>query len=71
MPINDLDPAIVRPGRLVGAREFRRLSREEARRLAAAKGLALPEGGDLSLAELYCDGGTVESLGKARKIGLA
>ena len=42
--VGQLDPAIVRPGRLVGVREFRRLTRMEAERLAAAKGLDLPEG---------------------------
>jgi hypothetical protein len=31
----------------------------------------IPPNGDLSLAEIYCDGGTVESLSKARKIGFA
>jgi len=71
IPLGNLDPAIVRPGRLVGAREFRRLTRQEACRLAEAKGLSLPQDGDLSLAEIYCDGGAVESLGKGRKIGFA
>jgi hypothetical protein len=31
----DLDPALLRPGRLVGHREFGSLSHEEARRLAS------------------------------------
>jgi hypothetical protein len=68
IPLGNLDPAIVRPGRLVGAREFRRLNREEARRVAEAKGLTLPEAEDASLAELYCGGGVL-SFGKGRKIG--
>ena len=54
MPISRLDPAIVRPGRLIGVREFRRLNREEATRLAKAKGLEVPDQRDYSLAELYC-----------------
>ena len=39
-PVQQLDPALLRPGRLMGSREFRRLSRMEASRLASAKGLA-------------------------------
>ena len=70
IPLGNLDPAVVRPGRLIGAREFRRLTADEARRLAQAKGLELPEQSDFSLAELYCGGG-VSSLGKGRKIGFA
>jgi hypothetical protein len=62
MPIGQLDPAIVRPGRLAGAREFRRLSRAEAECLAAKKGLALPEQEDFSLAELYAGTGNMSSL---------
>jgi hypothetical protein len=53
-PISKLDPAIVRPGRLIGMREFRRLNPVEARRLAEAKGMVLPVQRDFSLAELYC-----------------
>ena len=55
----------------VGAREFRRLSREEARRLAEAKGLALPETEDASLAEIYCGSAETPSLARTRKIGFA
>ena len=66
--LGSLDAAIVRPGRLVGAREFRRLSQQEARRLAEAKGLAVPETDDASLAEIYC-GGDGTPLGKGRRIG--
>jgi hypothetical protein len=51
--IGQLDSAIQRPGRLLGAREFRRLSRTEAERLAQAKGLNLPPQDDYSLAEIY------------------
>ena len=52
-PLSQLDPAVIRPGRLVGYREFRRLTREEARRLASAKGLSFNDAPDYSLAELY------------------
>jgi hypothetical protein len=49
-----LDEAVLRPGRLMGAREFRRLTRAEARRLAQAKGLTLANPADTwSLAEIY------------------
>ena len=68
--LGSLDPAIVRPGRLVGAREFRRLNRAEASRLAAAKALPLPETDDVSLAELYC-GGSTSLLAKGRRIGFS
>ena len=51
--IDQLDPAIVRQGRLVARREFKRLDYIQAHRLAAAKGLNLPEQTDYSLAEIY------------------
>ena len=50
--IADLDPALLRPGRLVAHREFRLLSGEEARRLAEQLGLAAPDIDQISLAEL-------------------
>ena len=71
VPVNKLDPAIVRPGRLIGAREFRRLTRAEAERLAAAKRLALPDKEDFSLAELYAGDLSAWPSGKERKIGFA
>lgn len=51
--LDKLDPAITRRGRLTGYRQFRRLSRAEAQRLATAKGLTLSHGTDFSLAEIY------------------
>ena len=70
--MDQLDPAIIRPGRLTGSREFRRLQRPEALRLAEAKGLCLPEGQpDYSLAEIYC-GRPASTLGDCkRQIGFA
>ena len=54
-PMRRLDEAVLRPGRLMGTREFRRLNRAEALRLAQAKGLKLADGSDSwSLAEIYC-----------------
>jgi energy-coupling factor transporter ATP-binding protein EcfA2 len=70
-PISKLDPAIVRPGRLLGMREFRRLSREEAIRLAEAKGLVVPEQRDFSLAELYCGGNDTARVDQQQRIGFA
>ena len=52
-PLSQLDPAVIRPGRLIGYREFRRLTREEAEQLAASEGLALADRPDHSLAEVY------------------
>jgi hypothetical protein len=53
-PMRRLDEAMLRPGRLMGTREFRRLTRAEALRLAQAKGLRLTDGSDSwSLAEIY------------------
>ena len=53
-PMRRVDEAVLRPGRLLGAREFRRLTRAEALRLAQAKGLKLAEQLDTwSLAEIY------------------
>jgi ATPase family associated with various cellular activities (AAA) len=48
-----IDPAVLRSGRLLASREFGRLRAEDARKLAAAKGLRLPLQEDYSLAEIY------------------
>ena len=70
-PVRQLDPALLRPGRLMGTREFRRLSRPEAQRLAEAKGLVLPEQSDFSLAELYCGAVSRPALNGDRQMGFA
>ena len=59
------------PGRFMGIREFRRLTRPEAQRLAAAKGLALPDQDDFSLAELYCGAVGNAVLNADRQMGFA
>jgi len=69
--VRQLDPALLRPGRLVGTREFRRLTRLEAQRLAEAKGLALPDQNDYSLAELYCGAVSNPAFNADRQIGFA
>lgn len=50
--LTDLDPALLRPGRLVAHREFRPLAADCARRLAAKAGVPAPVG-DVTLAELF------------------
>ena len=66
-----LDPALLRPGRLMGTREFRRLNRDEASRLAEAKGLKLAQQDDYSLAELYCGAVSGPVLNPDRQVGFA
>jgi ATPase family protein associated with various cellular activities (AAA) len=51
--ISKLDPAIVRPGRLIATRQFRRLTPAEAEALAARNGLTLQPQESYSLAEIY------------------
>jgi hypothetical protein len=72
VPMASLDPAMTRPGRLMGAREFPRLSRASALRLAEAKGIHLvPEQADYSLAEIYGRAPLAAKLQKARRLGFA
>jgi hypothetical protein len=72
VPMQNLDPAITRPGRLMAAREFPRMNRASALRLAAAKGIAaLPEQEDYSLAEIYCRAPLAAKLQKPRRFGFA
>ena len=52
-PVEKLDPAITRPGRLIASRRFRRLTAAEAQRLAAAREISLQPQEDYSLAEVY------------------
>lgn len=49
----DIDPALLRPGRLLQHRVFARLSSCEAARLAQALGRTLPAARDYSLAEVF------------------
>lgn len=51
--LTDLDPALLRPGRLVAHRDFQLLSGEEASRLAATLGKPAPQGERVSLAEFF------------------
>jgi hypothetical protein len=70
-PVRELDPALTRPGRLVGVREFGRLAPAQARRLAEAKGIVLPDQQDFSLAEIYCGRASSPMLNADRHIGFA
>jgi SpoVK/Ycf46/Vps4 family AAA+-type ATPase len=69
-PMRRLDEAALRPGRLMGSREFRRLTRAEALRLAQAKGLTLAGDADTwSLAEIY--NGRPEALAAEPNVGFS
>jgi SpoVK/Ycf46/Vps4 family AAA+-type ATPase len=69
-PMRKLDEAVLRPGRLMGTLEFRRLNRAEALRLAQTKGLKLADGSDTwSLAEIY--NGKPEGLAPESSVGFS
>jgi ATP-dependent 26S proteasome regulatory subunit len=55
-PVEKLDEALLRPGRLLTMREFKRLPISDAQRLAHAKGIVLSPQDDYSLAEIYATG---------------
>jgi hypothetical protein len=65
----DIDPALLRPGRLLCHRTFRRLEYPEAVRLAGSLGRELPSRREYSLAEVFA-GQTVETLTRPR-VGFA
>jgi hypothetical protein len=56
----DIDPALLRPGRLLCHRVFRRLDYAQAARLAESLGRKLPVAGDYSLAEVFAGNETHE-----------
>lgn len=68
--VTQIDPAVLRSGRLVASRQFGRLGADDARKLATAKGLRLPAQDDYSLAEIY-HGGIVNgpAIAPARRVG--
>lgn len=51
--LSDIDPALLRSGRLLAHREFRRLNRSEAERLAQHLGKPTPSGDSVPLAALF------------------
>jgi SpoVK/Ycf46/Vps4 family AAA+-type ATPase len=70
-PMDKLDPAITRPGRLTAVREFRRLDRKQAERIANVKAIALPDQDDYSLAEIYRGNQWRDDQQAGKKIGFA
>ena len=69
--LEKLDPAITRPGRLTAVREFRRLDRKHAERIATAKAITLPKQDDYSLAEIYRGNQWRDDQQAGKKIGFA
>jgi len=70
--INEMDAALLRPGRLQTHREFRALQALEAARLAAFLGKPLPAGKTATLAELFASASpavTLPSNESRRKMG--
>ena len=55
-PIEKIDPALLRPGRLLAKYTFKLLYFEQAQKLAAAKSLTISVQQSYSLAEIYNDG---------------
>ena len=72
-PIDRLDPAVKRSGRLIAARQFDRLNWPQAQRLAQARGFALEFRESYSLAEIYRSSSLSNQIQKDehRKIGFA
>ena len=56
----DIDPALLRPGRLICHRVFGRLDYAQAARLAESLGRKLPQAHDYSLAEVFAGQDTDE-----------
>lgn len=52
-PFSDIDPALLRPGRLAASWIFRPLGREAAEKLAHLIGIDCPSGTSLTLSDLY------------------
>jgi len=69
-PVDRLDPAITRAGRLVACREFKRINRNQALRIAKGKGLKLPgDQPDYSLGDIYACKPWIEEANSSRCIG--
>ena len=66
---NDIDQALLRPGRLLCHRVFEKLDHAQACRLAESLGRKLPVVRDYSLAEIFAEDGTEEI--KRQRIGFA
>jgi hypothetical protein len=57
----EIDPALLRPGRLLCHRVFGRLDFAQAARLAESLGKKLPQASDYSLADVFAGGDTAET----------
>jgi hypothetical protein len=68
-PSSRLDPALLRPGRLVAHRNFPRLAAAQAGNLAVYLGKDLPDAPDYSLAEVFAGSGVREEA--PRPVGFA
>jgi ATPase family associated with various cellular activities (AAA) len=70
-PIERLDPAVTRPGRLLANYTFKRLSPQQGQLLAKAKGLTIPDQESYSLAEIYGQDKQTSLLESGRSVGFA
>jgi ATPase family associated with various cellular activities (AAA) len=66
----DLDPALLRPGRLVAHRDFELLAAEQAQRLAKELGLPAPRSERVSLADLFNAGTQPKTTAPSRRKAL-
>jgi hypothetical protein len=67
--IDRLDKAVTRPGRMLAYREFKRLTPDQAQKLAAAKKLQIKPQESYSLAEIYNGPNMLEAEISKRKVG--
>ena len=70
-PVQKLDPAVTRAGRLLAYRNFSRMNRAQAQALALAKGLQIQEQEDFSIAEVYAGKPVAVGDLQPRKVGFA
>jgi hypothetical protein len=63
----DVDPALLRPGRLRFFRNFERIPRDRANRLAEHYGFTLPDRADFTLAEIFASPGFRKNTSGAHK----
>jgi ATPase family associated with various cellular activities (AAA) len=70
-PIKDLDPAVTRPGRLIASREFSKLTRQQALRLAETLGITLQPQENYSLADIYNKRDLLQANHRATQVGFA
>jgi len=69
--VNRLDKAVTRSGRMLAYREFKRLTPQQAAKLATAKNLKIDQQESYSLAEIYNGRNAIEVEMSERKLGFA